>query len=90
MGYLGSTLLAMATRVACGHSGRALVADGWAWAMFWVLQAAGAMRVGAALWPAAAQPLTLLAAHFWFAAMAAWALRYGRWFGRPRFDGRPG
>src|SRR5262249_19029258 len=27
MGYLGSTLVAMATRVMCGHGGRTLVAD---------------------------------------------------------------
>jgi uncharacterized protein involved in response to NO len=33
MGYLGATLLAMATRVSSGHSGRSLAADNTAWAM---------------------------------------------------------
>lgn len=90
MGYLGSTLLAMATRVAAGHSGRALAADNWAWMMFWVLQVGIAARLAAALWPALGTPLTLFAAQCWLAALGAWSLRYGRWFLRPRADGRPG
>lgn len=90
MGYLSTTLMAMASRVACGHSGRTLVADAWLWQMFWVLQVAVLARVAAALWPVASTPLTLLAAQFWFAAFGAWALRYGRWFGQPRVDGRAG
>ncbi|MEK8049733.1 NnrS family protein [Ideonella sp. DXS22W] len=90
MGYLGSTLFSMATRVACGHSGRTLVADNWTWMMFWALQAGIVARVVAALVPAAATPLTLFAAQCWFAAMAAWAVRHGRWFLAPRLDGQPG
>jgi uncharacterized protein involved in response to NO len=90
MGYLASTLLAMATRVVCGHSGRALVADDGAWAMFWTLQAAVVLRVGAALWPAAATPLTLAAALGFAVSVLAWALRYGRWLLLPRADGKPG
>lgn len=90
MGYLGSTLFAMATRVACGHSGRTLVADNWAWMMFWALQAGIVARLGAALVPAAGTPLTLFAAQCWLAAMGAWAVRHGRWFVAPRVDGRQG
>lgn len=90
MGYLGSTLFAMATRVASGHSGRTLAADDWAWAFFWAAQVAVAARVGAALIAPAAATLTLLAAQFWLAACAGWALRYGRWFLTPRADGNPG
>jgi uncharacterized protein involved in response to NO len=90
MGYLGSTLLAMATRVASGHSGRPLVADNIVWSLFWTLQAAVLLRLAAALWPVAATPLLLAAVSGWVVAMAGWALRYGRWLGRPRADGRPG
>lgn len=90
MGFLGSTLLAMATRVARGHSGRPLRADDWTWALFWVLQVAVLARVGSALWPSMATPLLLLAAQFWLAAMAAWVVRHGAWFGRPRVDGGAG
>lgn len=90
MGFLGSTLFAMATRVACGHSGRSLLADNWTWMMFWALQAGVVARVLAALVPAAGTPLTLFAAQCWLAAMGAWALRHGRWFLAPRVDGQPG
>jgi uncharacterized protein involved in response to NO len=94
MGFLASTLLAMATRVSCGHGGRALAADDWAWVMFWVLQLAVLARVAAAvmsaLWPVMATPLTLLAMQAWVAAMLAWAIRHARWYGRVRADGRPG
>lgn len=83
MGYLGSTLLAMATRVACGQHGRAVAADRWAWVMFWVLQLGVVARVFAALWPVAGTHLTLLAAQCWLAAVGAWALRTGRWMLKP-------
>ena len=90
MGYLGATLLAMATRVSSGHSGRPHAADAKVWFLYWILQTAVLLRVSAALWPAWATPLTLLAVLAWSVATVGWAFRYGRWFGRPRVDGRPG
>jgi uncharacterized protein involved in response to NO len=64
------------------------------WRLFWVLQAAVLARVIAAVFSAAgivgATPLIAAAAVGWSAVWAAWALRYGRWFGTPRADGRPG
>lgn len=90
MGYLGATLLAMATRVSSGHGGRPLAADNPAWVLYWVLQLAVLLRVCAAIWPAVASPLVLLAITAWIVATVGWAIRYGGWFGRPRVDGRPG
>lgn len=90
MGFLGSTLLAMVTRVTSGHGGRALAADDVAWALFLALQGAVLLRLGAELLPALAGVLTPAAAVSWAAVTGAWALRYGRWYGRPRIDGRPG
>jgi uncharacterized protein involved in response to NO len=90
MGYLGATLLAMATRVSSGHSGRSLAVDNIAWALYWLLQAAVLLRIVAALWPALGTLFTLLAVLAWTASTVAWALRYGNWFVRPRIDGRPG
>ena len=90
MGYLGATLIAMITRVAAGHSGRPLAAAALAWALYWILQAATLLRVGAALWPAAYAPLILVGVAAWAAAATGWAWRYGGWLGRPRADGRPG
>ena len=90
MGYLGATLFAMATRVSSGHGGRPVAADNTAWILYWILQTAVLLRVLAALWPAPRNLLTLLAVAVWTVATVGWALRYGRWFGRPRRDGRPG
>lgn len=91
MGFLGSILLAMATRVSCGHSGRTLTADDLAWGLYGVLQLAVLARLWAALVPTHAPAgLMVVAALLWLVAMGGWALRYGRWFGRPRVDGKPG
>lgn len=90
MGFMGSVLLAMATRVSCGHGGRVLAADNIAWTLFWVLQAAVVMRLLGALWLAHAGLCLAAAALVWAAAVSGWAVRYGRWFGRPRLDGRRG
>ena len=90
MGYLGGTLIAMITRVAAGHSGRALVADDLAWGLYWAFQSAAVLRVAAGLWPALATPLTLASIAAWTMAALGWAWRYGGWLGRPRADGRPG
>lgn len=90
VGYLGATMMAMATRVSSGHGGRPLAADGLVWGLYWVLQLAALLRVMAALWPAAGAWLALVAISTWTFATCAWSLRYGSWFGRPRLDGRPG
>jgi uncharacterized protein involved in response to NO len=90
MGYLGATMLATTTRVSSGHGGRPVAADNIAWSLYWILQSAVLLRVIAALWPAASTPFTLLAVTTWSMATVGWAIRYGRWFGRPRLDGRPG
>lgn len=90
MGFLGSILLAMATRVSCGHSGRTLTADDLAWGLYGVLQLAVVARLVAALVPTYAQTGVVAAALLWLVATGGWALRYGRWFGRPRVDGKPG
>ncbi|MFN4003886.1 MAG: NnrS family protein [Hylemonella sp.] len=90
LGYLGGTLLAMATRVSAGHGGRPLAADDIAWTLYWIAQLAALLRVLAELVASASNALMLLAAGCWAVACCGWALRYGRWFGRPRADGRPG
>jgi uncharacterized protein involved in response to NO len=94
MGYLGSTMLAMVTRVSCGHGGRTLVADDFIWRLFWVLQAAVVLRLLAAVFARLdgvwALALVSAAAVGWAGVCCAWALRYGHWFGTPRPDGRPG
>lgn len=90
MGFLGSLLFAMATRVICGHGGIALVADDFVWALFWVLQAATVLRLGATVWPAHASVLSAASVLAWTGVWVAWAMRHMPVLLRPRSDGRPG
>jgi uncharacterized protein involved in response to NO len=90
MGCLGSLMLAMVTRVSCGHSGRALVADDLVWSLYWLLQLATVVRIASALQGAATPWALAGAAGLWAAVALAWGLRLGNWYGRPRSDGRPG
>ena len=89
LGCLGSLMLAMVTRVSCGHSGRSLVADNAVWSLFWLLQITTLLRMVSALQTA---PVALLsvAAALWAGVVLVWGIRMAGWYGRPRSDGRPG
>lgn len=90
MGWLGATMIAMVTRIVASHGGHAQAADDVAWTLYLGLQAATLLRVAAAAWPAAPPLATPAAAVVWALVAVAWCLRYGRWLGQPRADGRPG
>lgn len=89
LGWLGSTLIAMITRVAAGHSGRPLAIDRLGWFVYRLLQLGVLLRVAAALGWGTPAGLPFSAA-IWAAVSASWAWRCGGWLGRPRVDGRPG
>ena len=88
MGFLGSVLLAMVTRVSCGHGGRTLVADNVVWALFVALQFATVMRILSAL-EQAPNWLSMATAAGWLVVMAVWGAKLSGWYGRPRADGKP-
>ena len=90
MGCLASLMLAMVTRVSCGHNGRALVADGLVWTLFGLLQVATLLRIAASVQGVLTGWLLLAAALLWAGIMAVWGLRLGGWYGRLRADGRAG
>lgn len=90
MGFFGTLMYGMVTRVTAGHGGRALRADGLDQALFWVLQAAVGVRMLADIWLAQASWLMLLAGVLWCAALLPWALGKSRIVLRPRLDGKPG
>ena len=90
MGYLGSTMYTMVTRVSSGHGGRKEPADNTAWLLYFVLQVAVILRISAAIVDTYSQTLTLAAVVAWCVVMSSWAVRYGVWFGTPRPDGRDG
>ena len=90
MGCLASLMLAMVTRVSCGHSGRPLLANNRMWLLFWLLQLTTVMRVAADAYPFLANGLLLPAALLWAGVMSVWGVHLGNWYGRVRTDGRPG
>ena len=88
IGFFGSALVAMVTRVTQGHSGLAMVMPAVAWFAFIAVQLVAVMRVVAELapdhfaWQAAA-------AIGWLVAFTPWVLRIGRIYLSPRADGKP-
>lgn len=88
IGFASSLLMAMVTRVSCGHSGRMLAADSLTWYLFLLLQAAAVARIAAERLPwshAYACAALLFAASF-----LPWVAKYAPLYWRPRADGRPG
>ena len=89
IGFFGSLLVAMVTRVTQGHSGRALELGGAAVFAFAALQLVAVMRIAAELVPDQ-MAWQAVAAAGWLVAFAPWVLRSLRIYGTPRIDGRPG
>ncbi|MFN3564508.1 MAG: NnrS family protein [Burkholderiaceae bacterium] len=90
MGFFGTVMLAMVTRVTAGHGGRALAADRSTWVLFWRLQIAVLARVAAEAAPAHGVWLTPAAIALWCVVFVTWAARSLPIYLKPRIDGRPG
>ena len=89
VGFFGSLLMAMVTRVTQGHSGRPLEMGRIPWLCFLLLQIVVVLRVAADLLPDA--PLWLaIAAVGWVVAFLPWVLRSAWIYLTPRLDGQPG
>ena len=89
IGFFGSVLVAMVTRVTQGHSGRALVMPGAAWFAFIAIQLVASLRVFAEVLPDG-MAWQSAAALGWLLAFAPWVARIGRIYLSPRKDGKPG
>ena len=89
IGFFGSMLVAMVTRVTQGHSGRPLQMGAIPWLTFVLLQVVALTRIVA---ESAAHPAAWLvaAAVGWLCAFAPWVLRSAWIYLTPRLDGRPG
>ena len=90
MGFVGSMLVAMVTRVTLGHSGRPLSLDSWDWRVFLGLQLAVALRVAGEFLPGATLALAGAGAALWTLCLGAWAARKLPVYLQPRVDGAPG
>jgi uncharacterized protein involved in response to NO len=90
-GAMGTTILAVMTRVGVGHTGRPLVLPShvvWCYAF---VSVAALLRVLAPFLPATSQRVVLVgSAVTWSLAFALFAMRYGPMLTTPRPDGQPG
>lgn len=90
IGFLTSMVVAMASRVTLGHSGRSLVADRITWAVLLGVNFTAVVRIVAEFIPAAAAWLNLAAALVWLGAFALWGWHYLPMYLQPRIDAKPG
>lgn len=89
IGFFGSMLVAMVTRVTQGHSGRPLEMGRIPWLTFILVQGVVLIRLFAEL--SANMALWLvIAAWAWLVAFLPWVVRSLRIFTTPRIDGKPG
>ena len=89
VGFFGSLLVAMVTRVTAGHSGRPLVLGRLAAVAFCGLQGVAVLRILADLAPDP-RPYWLASAIGWLLVFAPWALRHAWIYLLPRADGKAG
>ncbi|KRA72085.1 short-chain dehydrogenase [Lysobacter sp. Root667] len=89
VGFFGSVLVAMVTRVTQGHSGRKLMMPKAAWFAFAAIQFVATMRIFAEVLPDG-MAWQAAAAVGWLVAFAPWVVRIGRIYLSPRVDGKPG
>lgn len=89
VGFFGSMLVAMVTRVTQGHSGRPLAMVPVAWLAFAGIQLTALLRIAAEILPHGAAWM-LASAVVWLAAFLPWVARSARVYLAPRADARPG
>jgi uncharacterized protein involved in response to NO len=89
VGFFGSVLVAMVTRVTQGHSGRPLEMPRTAWFTFVAIQVVACARVIAEL---TADPYAwfAVAAVGWLVAFGPWVVRLAGIYLAPRVDNKPG
>ncbi len=89
VGFFGSLLVAMVTRVTQGHSGRPLEMGRIPWICFLLLQGVAVLRIAAELLPDSPAWLAI-SAIAWVVAFLPWVLRSTWIYLTPRLDGKPG
>lgn len=86
LGFFASIVIAMATRVTRGHSGRPIGEDRWAWRLFLALQPVILLRLAGDF----LSPLNLVAALGWLLVFGFWTWVYLPMYLQPRPDGQAG
>lgn len=89
VGFIGSLIIAMVTRVSQGHSGRPLLMPAMAWLAFGLIQVAAATRIVAGLQSENGGWLMISAIVFAIGILP-WVVRSAAIYLRARVDGKPG
>nr|WP_277602569.1 NnrS family protein [Parahaliea mediterranea] len=89
-GAMGTLILGVMSRVALGHTGRALRLPRGASAIYYGVTVAALLRIGAALGWGEYRALLTGSGVAWVVAMLLFVLYYWPILSRPRVDGRPG
>ena len=93
IGFFTSLLIAMASRVTMGHSGRMLILDNMSWLLFLGLQLTAIMRIFSDLQYdniLVSNNLNLLAAALWLLSLSIWFIKYAPMYLSVRVDGQKG
>ena len=91
MGVIGGMTIGMMTRTARGHTGRALVADGFEVACYVLIQMAALIRVFGGIFLPGVYLATVIGSGIcWSSGFAIYAVRYWPILSRARIDGKPG
>jgi len=93
IGFFASLLIAMASRVTMGHSGRMLILDNMSWLLFLGLQLTAIMRIFSDLQydnVLISNNLNLLAAALWLLSLSIWFIKYAPMYLSVRIDGKEG
>jgi uncharacterized protein involved in response to NO len=93
IGFFTSLLVAMASRVTMGHSGRMLILDKLSWALFLGLQLTAIMRISSDLQfdnSPLSNALNLIAIALWLISLSIWFVKYAPIYLTARIDGAKG
>ncbi len=93
IGFMSSLLIAMASRVSLGHSGRPLVLDKTSWYLFLGISLTACLRIAAdiqAIHTVYGFSLTIITVVSWLTCMSLWVLRFAPFYLMTRLDGKVG
>jgi uncharacterized protein involved in response to NO len=91
IGFFTGMVVAMASRVTLGHSGRALEANDLTWYVLFGVNIAAMLRIVAEFLPGTVGGiLNALAAATWLLSFLLWGWLYAPMYLRPRIDRKPG
>ncbi len=90
IGFFSGMILAMASRVTLGHSGRPLELDRFNWLLFLGFQATAVIRILSDIVPVIGSMLYVVAALVWLVCFGLWAGKFAPIYWRQRVDGKAG